>query len=194
MSEKNWVLASIEPKSDQLNADDMLTGPIVVTVVDVKKGSTKEQPVVIEIDGGYKPYKPCLSMRRVLVAMWGSRPSDWIGKRLRLYCDPNVMFGGMKVGGIRIKSMSDITAPTEMLLTSTRGKKASFSIEVLEAQDAIESRVARAAEAFAKCQTLDELTGLSKKVMELVSVCNAHQAKRLSNAIYDAETRLKQNG
>jgi hypothetical protein len=53
---------TITPKSDQLNADDMITGPITVTITGVRRGD-KDQPVVIDIDGGYQPYKPCKSMR-----------------------------------------------------------------------------------------------------------------------------------
>ena len=40
-------------------------------------------------------------------ALFGTDETDeWIGKRVTIYVDPNVMFGGKKVGGLRIKSGS----------------------------------------------------------------------------------------
>ena len=51
MSDVQSLKDTIVPKSDQLNADDLLTGPIVVTVQKVSRGDTKEQPVIIHIDG-----------------------------------------------------------------------------------------------------------------------------------------------
>ena len=128
------ILQSIKPKSDQLNADDLLAGPIVVTVVDVLKGD-QEQPVALVIDGDRQPFKPCKSMRRLLVAVWGSAPKNWKGKKLRLYCDPEVKWGGVKVGGIRISAMSGIENPTSVLLTTTRGKRSEHTVQPLETAD-----------------------------------------------------------
>lgn len=121
---------TIVPKSDQLNADDLLCGPITVTVTGVRRGD-KEQPVVIAIDGGYQPYKPCKSMRRVLIAAWGDRPEPWIGRRMTLFCDPEVKFGGVKVGGIRISHLSHIDGPREFMLTTTRSKRTAYVVASL---------------------------------------------------------------
>ena len=93
-------------KSDQLNADDLIGGPITVTVTSVSRGNS-EQPVVIGITG-QRPYKPCKSMRRVLITAWGDDGRVWVGRLMTLYCDPDVMFGGVKVGGIRISHLSHI--------------------------------------------------------------------------------------
>lgn len=120
------VRASIVPKSDQLNADDLITGPITVTITKVRRGD-REQPITVEIEG-HRPYKPCKSMRRVLVAVYTDDPSKWIGQRITLYCDPTVMWGGVKVGGIRISHMTGLDAPRPFLLTTTRGKKADVTI------------------------------------------------------------------
>ena len=122
---------TIVPKSDQLNADDLLTGPITVTVQRVEKRKGDEQPMRLHIDGGRQPYKPCKSMRRVIVAVWGDDGDKWLGKRLTLYCDPDVKWAGDKVGGIRISHMSDIDRPRELKLTTTRGKRASFTVQPL---------------------------------------------------------------
>ena len=125
--EDNWVAKTIVPKSDQLNAEDLLTGPITVRITDVKQGAA-DQPVVVCIDGNRQPYKPCKTMRKVMVGLWSDRASTWIGKRLTLYADPNVKWGGVAVGGIRISHMSDIKEKTVLMLTETRGKRAPVTI------------------------------------------------------------------
>lgn len=136
VAEENWVAKTIVPKSDQLNAEDLLTGPITVKVIDVKQGAA-DQPVVIVIDGGRQPYKPCKTMRKVLVGLWSDRASTWIGKRLTLYADPNVKWGGVAVGGIRISHMSDIKEKTVLMLTETRGKRSPVTILPLQAEDVL---------------------------------------------------------
>jgi len=122
---------TIVPKSDQLNADDLLTGPITVMVTDIKQGS-RDQPVSLFIDGGLQPFKPCKSMRRVLIMAWGDNGQDWLGRSMRLYCDPEVKFGGQEVGGIRISHLSHLERSLSMMLTKTRGKKAKYAVEPLE--------------------------------------------------------------
>ena len=118
---------TIKPKSDQLNADDLMVAPITVTITDVKRGPT-DQPVHIFITG-QQPYKPCKSMRRILIAAWGDKGADWIGKSLTLYCDPSVKFGGVALGGIRISHMSHIDGILNIMLTATRGRKAQFTVK-----------------------------------------------------------------
>ena len=89
---------TIEPKSDQLNYDDVAGNPITVKIVSLKSGSA-EQPVIIVLEK-HRDFKPCKSMRRVLIAAWGDKGKDWIGQRMTLYGDPKVKFGGVEVGGI----------------------------------------------------------------------------------------------
>ena len=121
---------TIVPKSDQLNYDDVATGPLTVKVVNLAAGSD-EQPVIIHVEG-YRPYKPCKSMRRVLIAVWGDKGKDWIGQRMTLVGDAHVKFGGVEVGGIRISHVSGIDKPTKILLTTTRSKRAEYTVLPLE--------------------------------------------------------------
>jgi len=121
---------TITPKSDQLNYDDLLTGAITVKVTRVEKADG-EQPVVVHIDGGYQPYKPCKSMRRVLIATWGKDGDKWIGQRMTLYGDPTVKWAGQEVGGIRISHMSGIDKPRTYQLTITRGKRQQYTVKPL---------------------------------------------------------------
>lgn len=128
------ISKSVEPRSDQQNYDDYLTGPKTVTVAEVKAGSV-EQPVevhLVEFPG--RPYKPSKSMRRVLIAGWGSEAAGWVGRSLTLYGDPTVRFGKDAVGGIKISHMSHIPSPVRVNLTVTRGKREPFVVEPLISQ------------------------------------------------------------
>jgi len=151
MNDISKLRDTIVPKSDQLNADDLLAGPITVNVVGVKRGDTAEQPISIEIDGGRQPYKPCKSMRRVMITAWGDDGRKWIGQSMTLYCDPDVKFGGVKVGGIRISHMTGIRGRVGVMLTTTRSKRAEYVVEELRAADDSPEKQMRAA------ATLDEL-------------------------------------
>lgn len=132
MSDINDLTSTIKPKSDQLNADDLLTGSMDVTITDIKSGPV-DQPVHIYIEG-QQPYKPCKTMRRVLITAWGSNGKDWIGKSMTLYCDPTVKFGGIALGGIRISHLSDIDQTLNMMLTATRGRKSQVVVKPLKVE------------------------------------------------------------
>lgn len=126
------VGATIAPKSDQLNADDLIAGPITVRIVSVTHGNA-ESPIRVNIEG-CMPYYPCKSMRRVLVAAWGEDGAPYAGRYMTLYRDPEVKYGGIKVGGIRISHLSDIGADMYMALTVTRGKRAEYTVQRLNIQ------------------------------------------------------------
>lgn len=126
------ITKSTEPRSDQQNYDDYIAGPKTVTVKEVKKGNT-EQPVEIHlVEYPGRPFKPSKSMRRVLVAAWGPEASAYAGRKLTLYGDPTIRFGGQEVGGIRIAALSHITEPLHVHLTVTRGKRAPFTVQPLD--------------------------------------------------------------
>lgn len=125
---------TIIPKSDQLNADDLIAGPRTITITEVSVSATAEQPVAINYRGDEgKPWKPCKSMRRVLVHAWGADGSAYIGRSLTLFRDDKATFGGMAVGGIRISHMSHINAPITMALTVSKAKRAPFVVKPLAA-------------------------------------------------------------
>lgn len=122
--------STIIPKSDQLNAEQLLGGPITISITDVRIGSSAEQPISVHYEGeNGRPYKPCKTMRKVLIFAWGPDGREWIGRSLTLYNDPQVKFGGDEVGGIRISHMTDIERDVQVSLTATRGKKALHTIK-----------------------------------------------------------------
>lgn len=124
---------TIQAKSDQINADDLIAGPRIVTVTEVRRG-TAEQPVEIETAefGPKRPFKPSKTVCRILVAAWGKEASAYTGRRMMLYRDPEVRFGGSAVGGIRVSALSDIDKPLSISLTVTRGKRAPYVVEPLK--------------------------------------------------------------
>lgn len=124
---------TIEADSTQINADDLTQTPRVVTVAGVNKG-TADQPVNIDlVEFPGRAYRPCKSMRRVLVHAWGADASKYIGRRMAIYNDPEVRWGGQAVGGVRIRALSDIETRLTIALTTTRGKRAPYVVEPLPA-------------------------------------------------------------
>jgi len=123
--------ATIEADSTQVNADDLVE-PRVVTITGVSKG-TADQPVNIELaEFPGRAYRPCKSMRRVMVFAWGADASAYIGRRMEIYNDRSVKWGGQAVGGIRIKALSHIEKRLTLALTETRGKRSPFVVEPLK--------------------------------------------------------------
>lgn len=124
---------TIAPKSDQLNADDFVAGARTVVITGVYGNDGKDQPISISFEGDNgKPYKPCKSMRRVLVASWGADGSEYVGRSVTLYCDPKVKFGGIEVGGIRISHLSHIESDITMALTTAKARRSPYRIQRLE--------------------------------------------------------------
>jgi hypothetical protein len=124
---------TIQPKSDQLNAEDLVSGPMDVTITEVRRGNP-EQPVELHLAGIQgRPFKPCKSVRRLLVACWGHDGSQWAGRSLRLFCDDTVEWGGKRVGGIRVSHVSHINQPRTLLLSVKRGKRKPVTVQPMPA-------------------------------------------------------------
>ena len=128
------MASTIVPKSDQLNSDDLIAGPITIRITGVDIRGGQEQPISIHYEGDAgKPYKPCKSMCRVMVTAWGSDSKAYVGRSMTLYRDPAVKWAGMEVGGIRISHMSDIEDSMTMALTVTRSNRKPFTVKPLPA-------------------------------------------------------------
>lgn len=132
MNDTSNLRDTIVPKSDQLNAEQLLSAPMTILVTDIKRGSGVDQPVIVSyLNDEGRPYKPCKTCRKILIFAWGDDGSEWIGKRMTLYCDPDIKFGGVKVGGIRISHLSNIERDMAVSLNVTKGKKGEFIIKKL---------------------------------------------------------------
>lgn len=117
-----------QAKSDQLNSCDILGGPLVSTIVDVRQGNS-DQPVIIDIDSWPQPWKPSKTSLRVLCACWGNDPQQWIGRVAVLICDETVLWAGQAVGGIRTSHLSHIDGTKTIMVNATRGKKKAEIVE-----------------------------------------------------------------
>lgn len=127
---------TIEPDSSQINADDLIAHPITVTVREVSKGNP-EQPVNIHLhEYPDRAYRPSKTMRRLIVAAWGSDASQYAGRQLTLYRNPDIKFGRDTVGGIEISAMSHIDKPLSIPLTVSRGKRRTFKVQPLQSTPA----------------------------------------------------------
>lgn len=117
----------IEAKSDQINSDDLIGGPRTFTVQGVT-ANDGEQPVNVWLEGEERVFRPCKTIRRVMVAMWGADANEYVGRSMTLYRDAEVQFGGMKVGGLRISHMSHIDGARDVVVMKSKGKKAGMKI------------------------------------------------------------------
>jgi len=122
-------------KTDQMNAEDLLGGPRTITIRDIKETSSNEQPISLYFEGdNNKPYKPNLSMRKILLACWGRDGRAYIGRSMTLFNDPTVKWAGQAVGGLRISHLSHIDRQKTVPITVTRGVKKPFKVAVLDIQ------------------------------------------------------------
>lgn len=125
------VSHTVKTKSDQLNADDLVAGDLMVQVEGVNVVNNPQQPVHIFYYGCEgKPFKPCLTVRKILIALWGKDANLWAGRWLNLYVDKTVSFGKQKnIGGIRVNAMSHIQNAATLTLAVGRGTKQEFRIQ-----------------------------------------------------------------
>lgn len=122
---------TLAPKSDQLDAVDLLgSPPRVFTITNVTKGNA-EQPVQIHLAEFPRPWRPGKTMRRVLAACWTNDASTWVGKRVELFCDEMVVFGGEPVGGVRFKRLSHIDGPKTVPVIVKKGRGGNYKVEPL---------------------------------------------------------------
>lgn len=140
---------TIVAKSDQLNAEDLVSGPRIITVTTIKAMPLgNEQPWVIEYEGANgRPWKPSKAAMRILASeeAWGDLDipdgggisNGWAGRQVEVFNNPEVIYAGKKCGGIRVSGMSHIKNAFVARVTERRGSKTEYKIRVLtEAQAA----------------------------------------------------------
>ena len=150
---------TLAPNSDQLDAVDLLGGPMTFTITDVTRHNA-EQPINVHLAEFPRVWRPGKSMRRVLAACWGNDAKTWIGRRVTLYCDENVKFGNDVVGGTRISHLSHIDKVRKVPLMVSRGKSASFTVQPLKEAPAPKQQPAPSADDVAACADTDQLRAM----------------------------------
>ncbi len=127
----NDFQAALAPRSDQINASDLIAGDMTVTIAGVKVTPGTEQPVSIRLEGMDKVWRPCKTTGRILMAAWGADTSVYTGRAVQLYLDPEVKWGGLKVGGIRIRAMSHISGELSLALAESKQNRKIFKVKPL---------------------------------------------------------------
>lgn len=154
------ITETLAPASDQLDAVE-LTEPRTFTVTEVSAGRP-DQPVNIHLAEFPRVWRPGKSMRRVLAHCWGTDASQWAGRRVTLFCDPTVQFGGESVGGTRISHLSHIDGPRSVPLLVKRGKSQMFTVQPLTDEPA-PATSEPTAEDVAACDDKAELGAMWKR-------------------------------
>ena len=62
---------------------------------------------------------------------WGPDTSVYPGRSVQLFLDPEVKWGGMKVGGIRIRAMSHIDGELRLALAESKQNRKIFAVKPL---------------------------------------------------------------
>lgn len=141
----NDMVSVTQPRTDQINADTLISGPMTVTIKSVAIAGGTEQPVTMRLEQTPLFYRPCKSMSRLFVALWGPDAKEYVGRSLTLYRDSTVKWAGMEVGGIRISHMSHIDREHVMALTASKGSRKPFKvlplrIDPTESREALQAR------------------------------------------------------
>ena len=157
---RDEVIKSVEPSSAQINADDLIAGPITVTIEKVSRGD-REQPIHIGLVGYEgKTYRPCKTMRRIMIAAFSDDPKQWVGQQMTIYCDPDVLYAGVRVGGIRISHLSGLAEPRPFMLTKSRGKRAEVTIyPIVKLSPEDQKFISEATKELTGAESLDVLNG-----------------------------------
>lgn len=123
-----------EPRSDQINADDLIGGPATYTIKAIHPGKAEQKYDIelAEIEG--RAWRPPKTVRAILIEAWGDDAANWIGQRVTLFRDESVKFGGQIDPGIRVSHATGLPGnkpfTTSPILVS-RGKRRRFTIQPL---------------------------------------------------------------
>lgn len=129
MTNREALLKAMAPKSDQLNADDLVSSPKNITITGVKVSLSGEQRIHVHYqnDDG-KPWKPSKGMARIVAQLFGDDPDRWTGQSLTLYRNPDVKYAGEAVGGIWISHATGLEKPQKMMITVAKSKRVPHTV------------------------------------------------------------------
>ena len=187
------ITDTLAPTSDQLDAIDLISGPRTFTIERVSRGNA-EQPVNVHLVEFPRVWRPGKSMRRVLARCWGTNASQWVGRRVTLYCDHRVKFGGEVVGGTRISHLSHIDEEMKVPLIVARGKSSGYTVKPLVEKPAPKSAttagadidaLAKAFEAAGVAQNLwlDYCTNVTGRTITAPTDLTADEGRKVIDAL-----------
>lgn len=125
------ISAALVAKSDMLNASDLTGQPVIARIKAVRKGDAVK-PVIVDLEGmDGRPWKPSKGMLRVVAGAWGTESDAWVGRLVKLANNPEVIYGGEKVGGVEIIAMSHIDKPFTVPVRLNKKQVKQHRVEVL---------------------------------------------------------------
>jgi len=188
MNADDDISDTLKSKSNQWCADDLTSGPLTITVTKTEKDLSQDRPVAIffDVDGG-RPWRPCLTMRRLISHFWSADRTTYIGRSLTIYRDPSAIFGGLQVGGIRVSHVDGIDKPETVVLQENNKKKKTYTIHPLKRQAKPVSETQRQ-----DTKPADTPTGITKKefadrLRELID----HGTVAAANEYWDANEDVR---
>lgn len=185
---------AIEPKSDQLNAEQLVGGPITIKVTSVEYNFSADQKMIIHYEGeNGRPYKPSKGMMKLIGSenAWGPDEDQWVGRSMTLYRDPNVKFGKEETGGIRVSHLSHIRGRLTVTIMVSRGKYQKYIVNPLTVQgggDNSELEVRRKAlQDAAMTGDMQELAAAWGKIPKKLQAPLADEKEKCKQAILAAQ-------
>lgn len=95
---------------DFIKGDDVKSGPKKVTITGVEvakfdKNGKTERKLQLVVDDAGDSKKVTLNATNLTAVQdaYGNETDEWEGKKVVLYHDPTVSYGGKRIGGLRIK-------------------------------------------------------------------------------------------
>lgn len=121
---------TVVPKSDQMNTQDLLTGPQTFTIARVQV-TGGDQPVSVWFHefSPRRPFKPSKTVRRLMIRGWGDESARYVGRRMTLFADPSVTWAGEEVGGIRVSHMSGIERQMRLSLPVSKNRNVTHLVD-----------------------------------------------------------------
>lgn len=126
----------IGAQSEELCGDDLLGGAKILTVSSVRSTSNPKRPIKYQFTCDTKDWMPCKTMIRVLHELWGADGRLHKGRSMKVFRDPNALWQGKKVGGVRISELTDIQEDTDVMVTVRQGVKAPWPVKKLVLKNA----------------------------------------------------------
>ena len=172
------------PKTDQLNADNLRgINSVVVTVKGpCSRGNDGKMHIPLE---ECKPFKPATGQGRILTEIWGNW-ENWPGRKIRLYRDPDVTYGGVACGGIKISEISHINRKHTVPVRQNRNKVVMQDIHPIKEE--VDPVIAVQVK-FRQAVTEDEV----KEAMSAAGGFTNQQKIRLTEDYKAAIERIKEN-
>jgi len=130
MNDHDGFAESLMAKSDQINAADLMGGPITIKIAGLTVKNSEVQKWTMRLDGNEKFYRPCLGMRRLIAQIWGE-PQNYAGRSMTIYRDPDVKYSAKEVGGIRISHMSHMDGQQKISVPISRAAQKEYLVRPL---------------------------------------------------------------